>query len=220
MKMIKFMMVAATALPMMLAVPASADVEVVFSEQIEGDMDRLNQLEVRREEFFRKYRQEGSRRFRPGRADQVYFKNVKFAHEKLIPEVDDYSVQALANAMVAYNLSKIESHNPAHTLRVEIDDFNVSNYSLARYSQGPTRMKGTMSIIDANGRVVRSERVVTALLPKFSSVIRYDGEEYAYLRDMMNVRVGPMLASFLEKGMEDLYPDADVPGPIFLRRRN
>lgn len=218
-RLMKTVIAAATALPVMLSAPAAADVEVIFSERIMGDMAALNQLELRREEFFREYRQEGARRFRPQRVDQVFLTGVDFAHEKLIPELEEYSVQALADAMAQYNLAQIKEHNPNHTLRIEIEDFNISNYSLARYAQGPTRMKGTMSIIDEAGNVVRSEKVRTAMLPKFTSVRRYDGKEYAYMRETMDVRMGPMLASFMEKGMEDLYPEADVPGPIFIRRR-
>lgn len=196
----------------------AADAEVVFTGRVAKDLPRLEKLEQRREKFFREYRQEGARRVDVSKIDAALFAKAEFAHERLIPNEDDFSIQALANAMAVYSFDKVAARNPGEHLKVEIENFNISNYSLSRYSQGPTRMNGTVSILDAAGKVIRSEEISHALVPQWTNNRSYDGPEYAYLRESQDVRMGPMIASFIEKGLETLYPGADAPGPIFIQR--
>jgi len=121
--------------------------------------------------------------------------------------------------MASNGLAHAKSHNDANRLVVEIDEFYASNYSLAKFRSFNTRMKGTVSLVDAAGKTIATEEVSTVILPQFNGSGSYTGSEYAFLRQSMNVRIAPILATFIKKGIEGLYADADVPGPIFLRQR-
>lgn len=200
-------------------IASAAEVDVKFSPRIQKDLNRIDNLEKRREVFFRKYREEGANR-RPNRMPNVSrFNGTEFGMERLIPEVEDFSVTALAEAMAAKGLESAKDHDAANKLVVEIDEFYAANYSVSTYRSFNTRMSGTVSLVDPTGKTIASEEVNTVILPQFSGSISYTGPEYAFLRQSMDVRMGPILATFIEKGIEGLYPDADVPGPVFLRTR-
>ena len=198
---------------------SAVDVNVKFSPRIQDSLSRLDRIEKTREVFFRKYREEGANR-RPNAIQNVSrFSGTEFGAERLIPEVDDFSITALAEAMATYGLAQTKNHDGANKLVVEIDEFYAANYSLAKFRSFNTRMSGTVSLVDPTGKTIATQEVSTVILPQFSGSTSYDGSEYAFLRQSMNVRVAPILATFIEKGIEGLYPDTDVPGPIFLRQR-
>jgi len=197
----------------------AADVDVKFSPRIQESLARIDQIEKKREVYFRKYRQEGANR-RPNDVRNVSrFVGTEFGTERLIPEVDDFNIVALAKAMALHDLKQAKSHDAANKIVVQIDEFFAANYSLAKFSSFNTRMKGTVSLVDPTGKTIASKDVATVILPQFSGSTSYTGSEYAFLRQSMDVRMAPILATFIEKGIEGLYPDADVPGPIFLRQR-
>lgn len=195
----------------------AADVEVKFSPTIQENLARLNIMEKKREAFFRKYREEGANRIPNSIVNVTRFSGTEFGTERLIPKMEDFSVAALVEAMATYNLAQVEGHNKAHRLVVEIDKFFASNYSLAKFSSFNTRMSGRVSLVDSSGKTIASEKVSTAIVPQFTGNRSYTGSEYAFLGQSMNVRMAPVLATFLRKGIKKLYPAADVPGPIFLR---
>lgn len=212
-------LVGAVALGLSAPLGASAmDVEVKLSSRIENNLKSIDRIELRRESFFREYRVEGANRRPVGNLNVNRFAETEFGNERLIPEIDDFSFANLAEAMAEHSLSKVEGHNPDHKLVVEIDNFWVSNYSLNKFASFNTRMVGTVSLVDASGNTVASEEVDTPIVPQFTQAWNYQGPEYAYLLASANVRVAPVMATFLEKGIERLYPDSDVPGPIFVRR--
>lgn len=197
----------------------AADVDVKFSQRIQESLPRLDRIEKTREVYFRKYREEGANR-RPNSVRNISrFSGTEFGAERLIPEVDDFNITALTKAMASHGLKQAKSHDDANKLVVEIEEFFAANYSLAKFSSFNTRMKGTVSLVDPSGKVIASEDVSTVILPQFTGTTSYTGDQYAFMRQSMNVRMAPILATFIEKGIEGLYPDADVPGPIFLRQR-
>jgi hypothetical protein len=195
----------------------AAEAEVVFTGRIAKDLSRIDNLELVREKFFRKNRREGVGKFERSRIRAGLFVKAEFANERLIPNIDDFSIQALANAMATYSFDKEPQRTPGENLKVEIENFSIISYSLARYSQGPTRMKGKVSVLDDAGNVIRTVDVFHAMVPRWTNNRSYDGAEYAYARDSGNVRIAPMIASFIEQGLEELYPGSDVPGPIFIQ---
>ncbi len=195
----------------------AADVEVNFSPLIQKNLARLNIMEKKREAFFRKYREEGANRIPNSIVNVTRFSGTEFGTERLIPQVEDFSVSALVEAMATYSLAQVKTHNKAHRLVVEIDKFYASNYSLAKFKSFNTRMSGRISLVDASGKTVASEKVSTAIVPQFTGTRSYTGSEYAFLGQSKDVRMAPVLATFLRKGIKKLYPGADVPGPIFLR---
>lgn len=196
---------------------SAADVEVKFSPRIQDNLATLDRVEKKREIFFRKYREEGANRIPNSTLNVTRFSGTEFGTERLIPDVDDFSVAALVEAMASYSLAQVKDHDDTNTLVVEIDKFYASNYSVAKFSSFNTRMSGSVSLVDSTGKTIATEEVSTAIVPQFTGTLSYTGSEYAFLNQSMNVRMAPVLANFLRKGIEKLYPDADVPGPIFLR---
>ena len=218
MRLSKLFIVTSLLLGFGLAQPAAAtNVEVKFSPRIQENLKSLNIIEKKREAFFRKYREEGANRIPNSIVNVARFSGTEFGTERLIPDVEDFSVAALVEAMATYNVAQVKGHDKSHRLVVEIDKFFASNYSLAKFSSFNTRMSGRVSLVDASGKTVASEKVSTVIVPQFTGNRSYTGSEYAFLGQSMNVRMAPVLASFLRKGIRKLYPDADVPGPIFLR---
>lgn len=197
---------------------AAMDVEVKLSPRIEKNLKSIDRIELRREAFFREYRVEGANRRPVGNLNVNRFSETEFANERLIPDIDDFSFTNLASAMAEHSLEAAGGLQDDQKLLVEIDNFWVSNYSLNKFATFTTRMKGTVSLLDASGDVVASKDVDTALVPQFTQSWNYQGSEYAYLIDSANVRVSPIMANFIKKGIEGVYPEADVPGPIFVRR--
>ncbi len=195
---------------------AAADVEVKFSPRIQENLSRLDRIEKKREVFFRKYREEGANRIPNNIRNVSRFSNTEFGTERLIPDVEDFNITALVKAMASHDLAQAKSHNDANRLVVEIDEFYASKYSLAKFKSFNTRMSGSVSLVDAAGKTIATEAVSTVVLPQYSGARSYSGSEYAFLRQSMDVRIAPILATFIEKGIQGLYPDADVPGPIFL----
>lgn len=220
MKLLKLAAVAAAFAGLSAPQIASAmDVDVKFSPRIQKNLNRLDGIEKKREAFFRKYREEGANR-RPNAIQNVSrFVGTEFGTERLIPEVDDFNITALVEAMAINGLEQTKSHDASNKLVVEIDEFFAANYSLSLFRSFNTRMSGSVSLVDASGKTIATEKVSTVILPQFSGSASYTGTEYAFLRQSMNVRMGPILATFIEKGIEGLYPDADVPGAVFLRER-
>lgn len=197
---------------------SGGSVEVVFGDRIQANMNALDRIETQREQFFREHRFELNNGQRGGNAPQAFFTKTVFGNERVVPEIENFSLERFTAAMADYNFNMVENREPGHRLKVEIDNFYLARHSLAKFSSFNTRMEGRMSIVDAGGNEVRSVEVNTQILPTFTSKRAYDGPQHAYLTEAMDVRFGPILASFLEKGIEQLYPDADVPGPIFIRR--
>lgn len=203
----------------LLGTPAMADVIVKFSPRLQDNLSRIDRIEKQREIYFRDHREEGVGLAAARSLNTSRFSKTEFGNERVIPDVENFSVTALVEAMAEHDLSAVSGWSKEHTLVVEIDEFYASDYSLAAFRSFNTRMKGRLSVQDASGAVVASADVATALVPQWSVDWSYTGSEYAYLAQSQHVRFGPMLAYFLKRGIEKLYPDADVPGPIFLRRR-
>ena len=197
---------------------SAMDVEVKFAPRIANNLSGIDRIEGKREAFFREHRVEGPNRRRVRNLNTSVFIDTEFGNERLIPEMEDFSFANLVEAMAEHSLSQVEGRDESQTLLVEIDNFWTSNYSLNKFNSFNTRMVGTVSLLDENGNTVASEKIDTVLVPQFTADFNYTGPEYAYLRQSANVRVAPVLATFLKKGIERLYPGSDVPGPIFIRQ--
>lgn len=217
MKLVKSLAMA-LALAGFAQIASAQDVEVKFSPRIENNLSSIDRIELKREKYFREYRLEGANRRNVRNLNTSVFIETEFANERLIPDIEDFSFRALVEAMAAHDLNHVDGRDPAHRLVVEIDKFWVSNYSLNKFSSFNTRMVGTVSLVDASGATVASKDVDTIILPQFTPAWNYKGREYAFLNQSANVRVAPVLATFLKKGIEGVYPEADVPGPIFIRQ--
>ena len=101
-----FVIALAGALIAAMASPANAvEVEVKFSKYLTKAMPRIDVVEREREEYFRRYRQT---RRHSRELTTVRWPAVKWADELLIPDLDDYSVEALIQGLVSTSLEVLE----------------------------------------------------------------------------------------------------------------
>ncbi|MCJ9427943.1 hypothetical protein [Kordiimonas marina] len=206
---------------MALSSPASAEVQVEFVGYLARYMGDISRIDARREKSFRQYRSERSAgdvpvitKRPPDRTDKT-----DWANERLFPNLADYNVPDLFMKMLERGL-KAADPGFKGKLVVSIDKMKIGDFSVAviRASRR-TQMAATVSLYDANGKLVKRQRVVTSLHPKHWGLGPYAGPDYAYAPGAFNTRVGPLAAQFTEAVLETLYPKYDAPGPISVRPR-
>lgn len=196
------------------------EVDVSFSDALQERMTSINNLEQRYEERFREHRNSrgpgtraGTQRFAEQRTG-----GTEWAGERLIAEVSGFTVENLVKAMVAYNINRVA---PAFGGRVDIhiDELRLSNPSLAFLDGTRSAAAGTVRITDANGYLLLDERVQADLVVQPTVDTRYQGPEFAFIETEPPRRVGPTLAQFVERALEQAWPDRadELAGPIIVR---
>jgi len=195
-------------------------VDVSFSDALQERMASINNLEQRYEERFREHRNSrgpgaraGSQRFAEQRTG-----GTEWGGERLIAEVSGFTVENLVKAMVAYNINRIA---PGFGGRVDIriDELRLSNPPLAFLESTRSAAAGTVRITDANGYLMLDERVEADLIERPTVNTDYDGPELAFIETEPARRVGPTLAQFVERALEQAWPDRadEIAGPIIVR---
>jgi len=217
-KISKWMTVSVLAVPL-LAMPAQAEVEVTFSDHLSGHMDRITSIDEQREAVFREFRAEGARgNLQPNaRLNRSRFAGTEWAHERLFPEIEDYSVPALIQAMMERGVKEADPDFDG-TVQVKVDKLRIQGFSLAALRGPNTQMSGDVIVRDAAGEVVKEHHIWAAIVPRYTAARNYDGPDYAYRRAALNTRVGPVAAEFTEKALKKLYPDYDAPGVVVVDR--
>ena len=194
---------------------AQIDVSVSFDEKLQRHIDRLNVLEKRREVYFRKHR--GERRHGPPpRLARSRYGNIEYGVERLIPDVNDFSIENVIRRAVQRNLGLMELKNTPVRVTVHIEDVTIQNSPLARLSSFNTYMKGKMELFDSKGMSMGAVDITRNLFHNRSVDRYYDGPEYAFLAESAIVRIAPIALEFVERALERLYKNEDVPGVIFI----
>ncbi|PCI62442.1 MAG: hypothetical protein COB37_06945 [Kordiimonadales bacterium] len=216
----KYLWVAAP-LALLLAassVPASAAdvvVDVSFSEDIAKGMQSINSLEKRREKFFRRNYGE-ARNSGFSKIGRSRYKYAEFAGERLIPNLDDFTLENIIRRTVQHDIAVMDLPNKPARISVTLTRMKVSNYSLARFKSFSSVMTGTVTSFDASGAQVGSTNLTWEFLPRYTQDVRYKGSEYVYLEESIGVRIAPLTTGFIERALERLYPESDAPGTIIL----
>jgi hypothetical protein len=193
-------------------------IELSFSKYLDKRMDRISAIDKRREEVFRKFRRDGGRQAqRPRDALNNSRFQTEWANERLIPDIDDYSVPTLISEMMKRGVDAANPEGFDGKIVLEIKDLFVANFPLASINSFNSRMKGVVKHYDASGQLIAEHKVWTALVPKFSATRNYKGPDYAYLTTSGATRVGPVAAEFTAKALEKVFPDYDAPDLVFLR---
>ena len=201
------------------AVGADIDVSVVLSPFWERNADRLNRIEQTKEERFRHYRIDEAQANRSiYRLNRTRLAGTDWAGERLIDDVEEYTLTNLVVRLVQHNLGRADVE-PAGTVRVTIDRLSLTNPDLAVLSGATNWAKGQFAVVDADGNVRQSVNVSTNFVANPTVESDYDGPAYAFLEFDQTQRVGPLLAQFVEEGLSKLYPDQsdDFHGPIMVR---
>ena len=200
------------------AVSASdATVELVFDEYLSKRMDSISRIDKQREKVFRKFRRDGSRQAQRPRdsLNNSRFFNTEWGNERLIPDLDDYSVPALITEMMMRGIKEADSDFDGRVV-LEVTNLNVANFPLAAIQSFNSRMEGSVKMYDASGKLIAEHDVWTAIVPNFSASRNYKGPDYAYRGTAAATRVGPVAAEFTEDALNKLFPDYDAPGAVFL----
>jgi len=194
---------------------AEIDVSVTFAEKLKVHVDRLNVLEKKREIYFRKHR--GERRHGPPpRLARSRYGKIEYGVERLIPDVKDFSIENVIRRAVQRNLGLMELKNTPVRVTVHIKEMVIQNSPLARLSSFNTYMKGKVELFDSKGMSLGAVDITRNLFNNRSVDRYYNGPEYAFLAESAMVRTAPIALEFVEKALERLYKNKDVPGVIFI----
>ena len=190
-------------------------VDVIFTGRIQKDLDRINKLELRREKYFRKHRGE-TRRHGVSKLARSRYSKAEFAIERLFPKLADYTFESLIQQAVLHNLKAMNFGSAPARIRVKLLEMRIADYSIARYRSHATTMKGIVEIFDNEGARTGAIKLTWEMIPLYTSDRGYSGREYVFLRESAYVRIAPLTLGFLEKALEQLFPGADAPGPVFI----
>lgn len=215
-KMKKVAVLAAIVLGGIGAQAQAADVTVTFSERLQGLSDRINHIEQKREEAFRKYRDDrmafrtsGSRRMA-----RAIWDNVGWAGERLIDDVDQYTMTNLITSMVNYSLDKANMGDKVGRVDVYLDKLRVEDHSLGLLRGNSNYASGRMVAWDMNGNKIGEKDFSSTFTPLVTASRHYDGPDMAFADLHENTRIGPTLGYFIYKGLDKVLGDADFPRPI------
>lgn len=187
---------------------AATEVTVEFGPRVLKHLERLNVYEKNREI-----------RFRDRRSAEIYQSPALWfarstATERLIPKVEDYSIQELAARMVAYNLEHIGEHDTDHRLVIRVDDFYGEGFNISAF-QGPHELvRGRISLYDGEGNQLFARDVKSYGVPVRSGGRHYYGTGHPYPAGWYSQRFDPLFAHFLDKAMSAAFPGTDVPDAI------
>ncbi len=209
-------MVAAMVVP---SVAAEADVKVSFTDRLQSKMDRINAIDLKREEAFREFRTEGTRGGLPPNAklNASLFAGTEWANERLFPDIKDYNVPALFQGMMERGIKAADPDFDG-TVVVHIQKLQVQSFSLAALRSRNTQAAGDVVVLDAAGNELARHYVWAALVPEYTASRSYTGPDYAYRKAATTTRIGPIAAEWTEKALKKLYPDYDAPGLVIVDR--
>ncbi|SDE07118.1 hypothetical protein SAMN04488071_1993 [Kordiimonas lacus] len=215
-------LILAAALGAALMVPAAAaqaDVTVSFTDRLEAKMDRINAIDGRREEAFREFRTEGTRGGLPpnARLNASLFAGTEWANERLFPDIKDYNVPALFQAMMERGIKAADPDFDG-TVTVKIKKLQIEAFSLAGLRGRNTQAAGDVTVLDADGNMVAQHYIWASIVPAYTASRSYTGPDYAYRKAATTTRVGPIAAEFTQKALGKLYPDYDAPGLVIVDR--
>lgn len=180
----------------------AVEVDIRFSKYLTKVMPRVNVVEREREEYFRRYRQ--TRRHSRELAS-ARWPSVQWANEVLIPDLNDFSVEALTSGFVTASLERA-GVDGVDRIEIVLDRLRVENHAVAIISGPSSVATGTITAYDAAGNVIGTADVSATLITNFQAAPRYNGTDFAFPDTTRRVRVGPTLAHFVYKGLGMIFP--------------
>lgn len=195
-------------------------IEVGFSEGLERRMTSINNVEQRLEERFRRNRhdayssrQAGTQRFAKNRTA-----GTEWAGERLIGEVSDFTLPNLVKAMLAYNINRAVP-DFAGQIEIQVTRLKLSNPPTAFLESFQSYVIGHIKVTDPDGSVLFDDKVTANLVVDTTVDTSYDGPELAFVETDPSKRVGPTLAYFVKRALQQAWPEHedDFVGPTIVR---
>lgn len=195
---------------------AEVAVEVSLSKSLQKRVDRIDAIEQRREEQFRQFGTDDRNVVRSSRRFvNSELPGVQWAGELLIADVDDYGVENLLIALVKENMRRAGRGDFDGTIRIALNRLGVANHSLSVMRSASTYAVGRFEIVESEtGAVKQTAEVRKALGIGFEVNPHYDGPDFAFADTDPSRRVGPVLADFVQEGLEELFPGEEFAGPV------
>ncbi len=204
------------------AQPAAPDgvlVEVDFSKRLNRVMGAINRVERIREERFRMNRMDDAPSTRSvQRFARSETAGTRWAGETLIPDLADYTVENLVRAFTLANLERAVPDFRGR-IRYKIERIKIDDHSVAAIVGATTFVKGKIVVRNAEGRKLFEKKIVANFVLRETLDRKYQGPGFAFAESDASDRVGPALATFVERALEAAWPEkADlIEGPIIIR---
>ncbi len=197
---------------------AGVAVQVSFSPALQKQIARIDNVERIREARFRKHRHyDRSQASSPRRFAASRYRDVAWANELLIPDAAAYGVENLLAALVRESLKRADADPGGAIIRIRLDKLRVRNHAVSVASGSNNFAAGEISLVDpATGEVLRSLDLGANLVTRPTVDLGYRGPDFAFEDTDPDRRVGPVLAYFVKKGLEGLYPGTAFPRPVAL----
>jgi len=193
-----------------LSNPSSAQTQVVFEGYVGERIDALNALEQRYEERFRKFRHTDRGATRSSfRLNKARFFKTEWAGERLIENVDDFTAEKLIQALVDYNLKRVDNPVDTSKLRFVVEELKTSNNNVAIFDGFQSYMTGRLEVFDAQGNISQSHDLSVNFVENPSVQRNYQGPDLFYFTTDPSLRVGPLFTQFVRKGLNKIYPDTE-----------
>lgn len=194
-------------------VPASAtEIVFEFGPAVERRLVRLEASELRREVQFRDRWSVNA-----SRSPQIWYA-FSSSSERLIPDLREFSLQTLAERMIAHNLHAIGQADTENTLIVKVNDLYGPSFRIPNFQGQNALVKGEITLLDPDGQVLFQEKQTIRTRKRYDRVTHYQGNGHPYPSFDFIGSFGAMLSVFLHEMMSDVYPGRVVPGPIVLKR--
>lgn len=217
-KYFKFVLVAFGFLAIsMPAFAQNVDVNVSYSDRLQDVMDTVSRIEQEREENFRDHYSDQDNPFRSNRRlAGSLVGDVEWAGEQLVPDLENYTVTNFIQALARESLAR-GGVDFSGTIDITINRINIGNHPVARISNGPTYVSGTVVARDQSGNTVGEADITANIVVDFTVDYSYKGPGFAFAPEHENTRVGPALVYFMRRAYSDIFPGHDFPRPVLVR---
>lgn len=190
----------------------AVEVDIRFSKYLTKVMPRINVVERQREEYFRRYRL--TRRHTRG-LSFARWPAVQWANQVLIPDLNDFSVEALTRGFVTASLERA-GVDGVERIAIVLDLLRVEDHPVTIISGLNSVATGTITAYDAAGKVIGTADVTANLITNFIAAPRYNGTDFAFPDTSRRVRVGPTLANFVYKGLGKIFPGREFARTVLI----
>jgi len=200
--------------------PEGYTVEVTFADKLQKRLVSINNVEQRLEKQFREDRhyQRGITAAGTQRSAKIDTAGTAWAGERLIENPDDFTLENLIKAMVAYNVNRAAPGFQGR-IEVELNEIGLSNAPVASIARNRSYAAGNITVRRSDGSVQFSGPVKVNLVVDPVADRSYDGPELAFTETDPPKRVGPTLAYFIERALEKAWPghEDEIVGPVVVQ---
>lgn len=201
-----------------LTPPAGVAISVTFSNKLERRLGSIDRVEQIMEERWRRHRitTASVRASIVDRREYTERKVSVYGGERLIPELDDYTVANIIRAATIYNLRRALPHFQGR-IAYEIRRLKVARHPIAFLNGSHSYAVGRVRVETADGRVLVDRKIQAQLIADLSGTFHYDGPRLPFTPGDADRRIAPLLTAFVEEALEAAFPDRteEIVGPIF-----